>query len=125
MAETTSQFAEELFTGMLNESGMPVTEAAMRNRWNALNAEEGSLIGNDSAYSPFWRLQTAIVTKPCVWLFRLLVRHALPNVFLRFAVGAYLDVLAWGVNVTRKGETRARGQLIFSRLSASGDVRIP
>ena len=42
-------------------------EEAVRTRFNAIAAQEG-LITNTSRMSPFWRLITAIVTAPVMWL---------------------------------------------------------
>lgn len=122
---STQDIAKELFTTMLRESGMPVTQEQMLTEWDAINTAQGSLITNSSAWSPFWRLISAIVTKPAMWLVSLLVGTALPNTFLRFASGAWLDVFAWGVDVLRKQATSARGVLRFTRASASGALTIP
>ena len=45
------------FEEVVKSSGMPVTEEAVRTRFNAIAAEEG-LITNTSRMSPFWRLIT-------------------------------------------------------------------
>lgn len=119
------KYASELFTGMIRESGMPVTESEMRSAWEGLNADEASLIRNDSNFSPFWRLITAIVTRPARWLVTLLIEHVLPNSFLRFAAGVYLDVYAWGVHLIRKGSAPARGRVVFTRSRAIGELTIP
>ncbi|MDY0204648.1 MAG: baseplate J/gp47 family protein [Desulfovibrio desulfuricans] len=118
-------FAKELFTGMVRDSGMPVTESDMRAEWEKLNQGEGSLIRNDSSFSPFWRLITSIVTRPAQWLVNLLVEDVLPNSFLRFASGVYLDVYAWGLNLVRKGSAPARGRVVFTRATATGELNIP
>jgi len=122
MADTN---ATELFTGMLRESGMPVTSEEMQAEWEAINEDQDSLITNDSAWSPFWRLISAIVTKPAQWLVALLVTTVLPNTFLRYASGAWLDVYAWGVDVVRKTAAYALGTVTFTRASASGALVIP
>ncbi len=116
---------DQLFETMLKEAGVPTTEAAMKAEWDAINAAEGSQITNNSAWSPFWRLISAIVTAPALWLVRLLIRDALPNVFLKFASGSYLDVYAWGVELERKPATHAEGVVLFTRASASGSLTIP
>lgn len=122
---STQNIAQELFTTMLRESGMPVTQEEMQAKWDAINTAQGGLITNNSAWSPFWRLVSAIVTTPAVWLVSLLVDTALPNTFLRFASGAWLDIFAWGVDVLRKQATSAQGMLRFTRASASGALTIP
>lgn len=124
MANLTT-YARELFTSMLRDSGMPVTSSEMQTRWETCNAEEGSLIRNDSSFSPFWRLISAIVTAPSQWLVALLVENVLPNSFLRFASGVYLDVYAWGLDLTRKGSAAAQGRVVFTRASATGELTIP
>ena len=120
-----TKYARDLFTGMLRSAGLPVTEAEMRATWAAINAEEGTQVKNTSPFSPFWRLVTALVTRPCMWLVDLLVDHALPNVFLRFAGGVYLDVFVWAVGILRKPGAIARGRVLFTRASAVGELLIP
>ncbi|MBU1040281.1 MAG: baseplate J/gp47 family protein [Proteobacteria bacterium] len=122
---STQDIAKELFTTMLRESGMPVTQDEMQAEWDVINTAQGSLITNSSAWSPFWRLISAIVTAPALWLVSLLVGTALPNTFLRFASGAWLDIFAWGVDVLRKQATSAQGALRFTRSSAAGTITIP
>ncbi len=117
--------AEELFTGLLRESGMPVTGEEARAAWDGIVADADCKITNNSAWSPFWRLVTAIATAPCLWLVKLLVKDALPNVFLRFAKGAWLDIFAWGVDLSRKQARAAGGTIVFTRSHASGELEIP
>lgn len=125
MADTHST-TDALFTQMAADAGMPTTEGEMRQVWEACNTEAGSPFSNSSEFSPFWRLVSAIATRPSQWLLTLLVRHALPNVFLKYASGAWLDVYAWGVDVSRKGAVSALGSLTFSRNpGAAGAVAIP
>lgn len=119
-----SDQSEQLFTAMLTEAGVPVTEEAMQARWDAINTEQGSLITNDSAWSPFWRLISAIVTAPCKQLVKLLIATALPNLFLKYASGKWLDVYAWGVGLTRKEAVAAIGTITFTRESAAGQLTI-
>jgi len=110
---------------MLQESGMPVTEEAMQAEWKRINEEQGNNIANDSAYSPFWRLIESIITKPCIWLRDLLIETALPNLFLKYASGVWLDMYAWGVNLKRKLEAYAIGELTVTRNNSAGELFIP
>jgi uncharacterized phage protein gp47/JayE len=116
--------SQELFEGMLKEAGVPTTEAEMEAQWKQINEDEGSLITNDSAWSPFWRLITAIVTEPCKQLVSLLVNTALPNLFLQYAGGTWLDVYAWGVDLTRKASTKAAGVVTVTRRTSAGELTI-
>lgn len=124
--DTQRQAARELFTQMVAEAGMPTSEEAMTAAWAQCNADAGSLFTNNSDFSPFWRLITAIATAPSKWLLTLLVEHALPNVFLKYASGTWLDVYAWAVDVTRKAAVAAEGRILFSRnAGTAGEVAIP
>jgi len=49
----------------------------------------------------------------------------LPNFFVKTAVDAWLDMLAWAVNVERKASTKAQGELLFTRATAAGALEVP
>lgn len=55
------------YEAILAEQGMPVTEEQVRNEFNEIVKDAG-LITNTSRMSPFWRLITAIITRPVIWL---------------------------------------------------------
>lgn len=110
---------------MLQEAGVPTTEPEMDQIWKDLNTEQGSLIQNDSKWSPFWKLMNAIVTQPCKWLVDLLADTALPNTFLKTASGVWLDIFGWGVDLERKQATAARGVIQFTRVNSVGSLVIP
>jgi len=100
------------FEEVVKASGMPVTEEAVRTRFNAIAAQEG-LITNTSRMSPFWRLITAIVTAPVMWLKDALVSVVMTNMFVATAGGQLLRLLAWAVNVTAKPASAAEGVIRF------------
>ena len=60
----TTQPPSDLFTSMLRQAGVPVTAQDMQREWDAINTAQGSRITNDSAWSPFWRLISSMVTAP-------------------------------------------------------------
>lgn len=66
------------FEAVVKASGMPVTEAEVRERFNAIVSDEG-IITNTSRMSPFWRLITAIV-------------EGFINIFDRLGIG-YVELL--------------------------------
>ncbi len=68
---------------------------------------------------------TALVTKPVMWILDFIAGTVLPNFFVQTATGSWLDMLAWGVNVTRKGAQRTSGVLLFTRLNAGGNLEVP
>lgn len=113
------------FKQALRDAGVPTTEAELRAAWESEVIAQGSTLSNTSAYSPFWRVITALVTKPVLWLTGFVSDTVLPNFFVKTARGAWLDMLAWGVQVARKPATRAEGSLLFTRGTATGSLEIP
>ena len=113
------------FKQALAESGIPTTEAALKAAWEAEVTAQGSKLANTSAYSPFWRVITALVTKPVLWLLTFVSDTVLPNFFVKTAEKAWLDMLAWAVNVERKAPTKAIGTLLFSRATTAGEFEVP
>lgn len=111
------------FEELVNESGMPATPAEARTRFDAIVAEEG-IITNTSRMSPFWRLITAIVTTPVMWLRDVLINTVLVNMFVATASGQLLRLLAWAVNVTVKPATAAEGVIRFSKASPAATVTV-
>jgi uncharacterized phage protein gp47/JayE len=109
------------FTEVVKASGMPVTDAELRAKFTAIAAEEG-LITNTSRMSPFWRLVTAIITAPVLWLVDVLVNTVLANMFVATASGKLLRLLAWAVNVTAKPASRAEGVIRFWKENAGAEV---
>ncbi|MBL4761398.1 MAG: baseplate J/gp47 family protein [Gammaproteobacteria bacterium] len=113
------------FTAIVEEAGIPTTDAGLKAKWENEVAAQGSSINNDSDYSPFWRLVSALITIPVQWLVALLINQVLPNSYVKTASGVFLDMLAWAVNVTRKLAVKAVGNIEFTRLDASGELQIP
>jgi len=113
------------FKQALADSGIPTTEDALRKVWELEVAAQGSKLSNTSAYSPFWRVVTALVTKPVMWLLGFVSDTILPNFFVKTATQKWLDMLAWAVNVERKGATKAKGALLFTRTAAAGVLVLP
>ncbi|EOI3546613.1 baseplate J/gp47 family protein [Cronobacter dublinensis] len=111
------------FEEVVKASGMPVTKEALRERFNGIVQEEG-LITNTSNMSPFWRLITAIVTTPVLWLKDVLVGTVLANMFVATASGQMLRLLAWAVNVTAKPATAAQGVIRFYKADARAVVTV-
>ena len=113
------------FKQALSDAGVPTTEAKLRAAWEAEVVAQGSKLSNTSAWSPFWRVVTALVTKPVMWLIDFIALTVLPNFFVKTAVDAWLDMLAWQVNVTRKPATKAEGVLLFTRSAVAGVMEVP
>jgi len=113
------------FKQALADSGIPTTEATLKAAWEAEVTAQGSKLANTSAYSPFWRVITALVTKPVLWILTFVSDTVLPNFFVKTATGAWLEMLAEAVNVERKAPTKAIGTLLFSRVTTVGALEVP
>ena len=112
------------FKKVIADAGIPTTEAALKAEWEKEVEAQGAKVANTSSYSPFWRVMTALVTKPVLWMLDFLCMTVLPNFFVKTAVDAWLDTLAWAVNVERKGATKAQGKLLFTRAVPDGVLQL-
>ena len=83
------------FNQVLRDAGIPTTDAELRAEWEKEVAAQGSTLSNTSAWSPFWRIITALVTTPVLWLLGFVSSTLLPNLFVKTAKGAWLDMLSW------------------------------
>lgn len=112
------------FEKVLSDSGMPTTKDEIRDQFNAIVDAEG-MITNTSKMSPFWKLVTAIVTTPVLWIKDVLVNTVLANMFLATANGQMLRLLAWGVNLEAKPASFAKGAIRFIKEDAKHVVTVP
>ncbi len=110
------------FKKIVESAGIPTTEDAWKELFKQDVEAEGSIINNDSPYSPFWRLITAIIIKPVVWIInRVLIAKILPNLFLMTADDdAFIETKAWEHNLNRKAESKLLGKIRFNRAAGSG-----
>ncbi|AVU49579.1 baseplate J/gp47 family protein [Enterobacter hormaechei] len=112
------------FEQVLNESGMPSTEAEITSFFKKTVEAEG-FVTNTSRMSPFWRLISKIVTTPVIWLRDALINVVLRNMFVATATGSMLRLLAWAVNIEAKPASPAAGVLRFYKQNAGDEVVIP
>ncbi|MDP5145998.1 baseplate J/gp47 family protein [Shewanella sp. ULN5] len=110
------------FKKIVENAGIPTTEDG----WKALFKQdveaEGGIIANDSPYSPFWRLITAIVSKPATWIVnKVLIEKILPNLFLLTATDdEFIEAKAWEHDLTRKAKEFTQGKIRFERAANTG-----
>ncbi|MEN3159594.1 baseplate J/gp47 family protein [Alkalimonas sp. NCh-2] len=110
------------FKRIVEDAGIPTTEEGWKELFKQDVEAEGSIIANDSAYSPFWRLISAIVAKPANWIVnKVLVGIILPNLFLQTANDdQFIEAKAWEHDLTRKEASKAEGKLQFHRAASMG-----
>ncbi|KFE50258.1 baseplate J/gp47 family protein [Pseudomonas syringae] len=113
------------FKRALADSGIPITEETLKAAWEAEVVAQGSKVANSSGWSPFWRVVSALVTQPVLWLLSFVSDTVLPNFFLKTASGAWLDMLTYAVDIERKGTTKAIGQIAFIRGATVGVLEVP
>ena len=110
------------FKRIVENAGIPTTEDGWKVLFKQDVEAEGGLIANDSPYSPFWRLITAIVAKPANWVVnKVLIEKILPNLFLQTATDSdFIEAKAWEHDLTRKSEERTQGKVRFNRAASTG-----
>ncbi|MEA5217488.1 baseplate J/gp47 family protein [Enterobacter cloacae] len=112
------------FEQVLNDSGMPSTEAEATAIFKKTVEAEG-VVTNTSRMSPFWRLISKIVTTPVMWLREALINVVLQNMFVATATGPMLRLLAWAVNIEAKPASPAAGVLRFYKENADNETVVP
>jgi uncharacterized phage protein gp47/JayE len=112
------------FEQVLNDSGMPSTEAEATAIFKKTVEAEG-FVTNTSRMSPFWRLIAKIVTTPVMWLRDALINVVLQNMFVATATGPMLRLLAWAVNIEAKPASPAAGVLRFYKENADNETVVP
>lgn len=110
---------------IVKDAGIPTDKDGWKSVLKAEMENEGSVINNDSRFSPFWRVIEAAVTTCTTWLINvLLVKYILPNMFLATAKDKYLDLLAWACRVERKPASKTKGMIAFQRVAVKGPALI-
>lgn len=110
------------FKSIVEKAGIPTTEDGWKTLFKQDVDDQGSLIANDSPFSPFWRVVSALIAKPATWIVnKLLIEQILPNMFLQTATdSAFIETKAWEHDLTRKAEEFAQGHVQFYRAANQG-----
>ncbi|MGE6433135.1 baseplate J/gp47 family protein [Shewanella baltica] len=120
MAVTPPEFEQ-----VLKNANIPSSQDAIRAVFEAEVKAQGSLINNNSTYSPFWRLVRSVIVTPYLWLIDFLLGTILPQSFVKTATGFFLDLYLHSVNLTRKSESAARGDVVFERMPNAPELQLP
>ena len=113
------------YAELVKQSGIPTDAESWKKVLKEEMDKEGSVINNDSRFSPFWRLIEQAVIIATVWLTEnLLIKHVLPNIFLATAFGDSLKLKAWEVNIEPKSKTKAKGKIVFQRAALKGPALV-
>ena len=111
------------FEKVLAAQGVPVTANAVTALIESDVVAANSIISNNSAMSPFWKLFAACVVTPVLWLIKtLLAKHVLPAMFTATATELYLDLKAWDVGLERKPAVKTQGNVSFTKADINAEV---
>lgn len=104
------------FESVLASDDVPLTAEGVTALLEADIIAANSIISNNSAMSPFWKLFSACVVTPVLWLIRtLLANHVLPAMFAATATEFYLELKAWDVGLERKLAAKTQGNITFTK----------
>ncbi|NAW86322.1 baseplate J/gp47 family protein [Photobacterium halotolerans] len=113
------------FVRLMEDEGLPVTEAAIEAELKTAVVAAGSKVSNDSDMSPFWRWVRAAVVTPVHWLVNvLLATHVLPNMFVATASRWALELKAWELNLTPKAAVKAQGEITLTKANPNDATTI-
>ncbi len=122
--DNASQAHANDFESLLKEAGIPTTDTAIKAEFQTLVNDSDLGVNNNDDISPFYRILKGLITLPVLWLMQFIVSHVLPNTFLKTAGTTTLNILAWGVGLTRFEATKAQGYIDFNRVNSAGSVTI-
>ncbi|MGD8230719.1 baseplate J/gp47 family protein [Vibrio sp. TRT 1302] len=113
------------FVDVLEQEGIPTTEAAITEQLEKDVKGAGSQISNDSEMSPFWRWVKAAVVSPVYWLITtLLAKHIMPSLFVATAQRWALDLKAWELDVEPKPAVKMQGNITLTKANSAEESTI-
>lgn len=114
------------FDQALKEAGIPQSAQEMQVEWKKIAESENTEISNNSSYSPFWRIMSAMVSTPALWLVNFLKTFVLQQMFVKTASRKWLDFHAYQHNLSRKPASKAVGNITFYRaVNNQSRIEIP
>jgi uncharacterized phage protein gp47/JayE len=116
---------QQEFKKVLQDAGIPTTQLELEKQWQETLKEQGFEINNQSPFSPFWRLQSALVGKPAMQLIDALITQVMPNTFVLLAKDKALDIKGNGRNTERLSAVKAQGNIVLTRTDNTSELIIP
>lgn len=114
------------FERLVKDSGIPTTQSELNQKWVEEVTAAGSTIQNNSKYSPFWRVISALVTKPVLWLIHeLLIKKVMPQFFLKTANSSFLALWGDSYGVIQKTSQITRGLIRLDRIDTANESTVP
>lgn len=116
---------KQLFLDEMKKAGLPTELTDFQNEWEKLVEQSDFAVNNESPFSPFFRLQKAIMAEPAKHLVDTLAGVVMPNAFVMLAKDEWLDKHGDARSLERLGALKAMGNVQFSRQDTSGELVIP
>jgi uncharacterized phage protein gp47/JayE len=103
------------FIDSMQAAGIPTTPETLEQAFRAKAIKNGVVFNNDSKFSPFWRLVSALVVQSAYWLIRFVGLVVFPNSYVVTAKKKYLEYLGAAFDLKKNSDQKARGYISFSR----------
>jgi hypothetical protein len=116
---------EQAFKQVLIDAGIPTTDEEIQKVWDAILKGQGFEVNNTSPYSPFWRLQKALIGKPALQFIDVLTKKIMPNTFVLSSSDQWLEQHGASRNTPRLPALKAQGNVQISRVDSTGVLVIP
>ncbi|TMO97543.1 baseplate J/gp47 family protein [Pseudoalteromonas ruthenica] len=116
---------KELFLNVMRDAGLPTTLEDFQNEWEKHVENSDFAINNESPFSPFFRLQQAIMAQPAKQMVDTLAGVVMPNSFVMLATGPWLDKKGEERKLPRLAAVKATGNITFTRIDSTAALSIP
>lgn len=110
--------------GMMAET-MPVDEAGLKAEWQRIGDENGVDVKAADSHNPFWRIISELITTPFLWLQVFIQQQIMPNMFLKFAGGEWLEYKAESMGVEKQTAIKSQVMISFIRVDSTAVLEVP
>lgn len=115
---------EQIFFDGLESSDVPTSEAELKAQFETMAEDYELPFNNASGDSVWWSFLRGIFVLPFLALIEYFIRNIMPQFFVKYASGIYLDWHGWRLDLERNTETKAKGLIRFYRTESTNDLTI-
>ena len=115
---------EQVFYDGLKSSDVPTSEEQLKTKFENMAQDYEVPFNNSSSNAVWWSFLRGVFVTPFLTLIEYFVRSIMPQFFVKYATGTYLDWHGWRLGLERKTETKAKGVVRFSRTESTNDLVI-
>lgn len=113
------------FKNYVQSKGLAANEAELKAQFEQLADAENLQVNNNESISPFWRVVTALMIKPVLFLIEFIINTLLPNQFLKTADTTATELKAAEIGLVKFEPTKAQGLIRFNRVNTAASLTIP